>query len=845
MSRIIPEDIELPRGLMGKEVNICLLQLKSPFFDELSPTKIGHQKVFGWEIHQDNNQEQTKTTQRITRVQNIVESVSNKKLFPGRIDIIVFPEYSLGIDCLSILQEFSKTRKTIVIAGYYNHETRKSSVMISVPNGDNINVYHQEKLTISKGESDFVEHSDSDSIYYRFKWINEINGVETEFYFQVFICLDFLSYSLDLISKETPGLIIVPMNSRKIEEFYGLSSYIIRSNKGLKSLAVALCNGTDILHQNGLNICGLTQIVGPSNSPLAFVNQYVEGGILSTINLATAIVNPTRISEESHVVSSQVKFIIEHDGKVLTKNKTDEKYLLVNPNVLIKDLGLHKIYTLFVADNYYSFRTHLIENCFPIQCNGIFGAYDLLMQAYEESWDYFELRLMYYLEDQYEQIVKERTPEYYEITDVIKFRGEILATITSTEYVTIDTYNGIHAYLADHLEHIRRIMLNEEVPANIMKDLLKRKVIREVVSKSDISPNEKQAGMEEYLLLVFLLPRINTDERMVVSTFQNEVLEKLLIDSRIRTIEFCKDGGSNGAKTCKGTYIFHVVGRLDDLKEIIINKIHKLLFVHKIKCGTRVIPAAEKISDDQYEALSETIIGQKNQKTILKVIKSLSAYPQPFCIKKLPFNTINDISFFVDKYGDHIEKAEKANRKNCCSPTTKGHLDVKKEFELNMYKFVHYICTTIRLDEPLGANVYNSFRVYCGPVYSDLGAKIEGFLSSCFDGIIDVINKSDNKDSYEKNFKQRGINLNKNTSVSGDFLKAISIWNTSIADSENIIGDNTFTADLKKLNGFVKFRNYYSHAFKKDMVGDLSISSFAKDTLTNAIIAVSFLQNYQ
>lgn len=843
MLEVKREDIELPVDLLGKEINVCLLQLKSPFFDELSPVKIGNQKIFAWDVKESDGKSNNTYTRK-DRVDNLLKTLSDKKIINQQIHILVFPEYAIDYECINIINEFSKTNKTIVIAGLYKHETRKSTAIVTIPSSNHVITYTQEKISIAVEESDYIDHSVLNNKNFRFIWNTiDSNGKKNQFFFQIFICLDFLSHSLELLDRNIPGLVIVPMNSSKCDDFYGLSSYIMRSPSGFRSLAVALCNGTDLLHQNAINACGLTQFVGPSSSTLGKVNQYIEGGIISSLNLGTAITKPTRTSEMSYVISSQSKFTIGIDGKILQKEKIDEKYLLVNPNVLINDLGLHKIYTLFVANNYYKFRTHLKNSCFPIKCNGIYGAYDILMQAYEENWDFFDQRLNYYLEDEYEQITKERQPEYYEITDVIKFRGKILSKITSTEYIPLDNFDGMHGYLIDHLSYIRDIMLDQEVPKNIVKDLLKKKILSEVESRSDLSRNEKQVGMEEYLLLLFLLPGVNTDERMVVSTFQSKVLQNLIEDSRVRTVEFCKDGGSNGARTCKGTYIFHIVGRLDDLKDIIINKIHKLLYENNIKCGTRVIPAAELITDDKYEALNETIIGQKYQKTILKVIKALSSYPQPFCIKKLPIDIIKDISFFVNNYGEYVEKGINKSTQ-CCSSVEMGRLDVKKEFELNLYKFVHYICTTIMATDKLTEIAYDNFRVYCGPIYNDMGPKIESFLVSITNEIYSIIDKSSNKEEYLEGFKKRGVVLNKSTTVAGDHLKIIGIWNSSIACSEHKCEDDSLISDLKKLNGFIKYRNFYAHAFEKKFVGDIMVNDFSRETLLHAISAINIINKY-
>lgn len=831
------ETVNLPSGILKEEITVCTVQLKSPFPDEINPIKVGTQTYFGWRRREKGD----KQISRRERIANLLTDLSARNKIERRVDILIFPEYSLEKESLEDLEKYAVNNRSIAIGGYYDDDQRRSVAAIFVPSDNGVQRYNQPRFTVSRLDADCISHDiDPKASFLRFLWTPEGNKKKEriEHFLQIFVCLDFISLGIFKIDMSMPGLVVVPMLSPIIDEFFGISSALIRSIEGFRSIAVALCNSVDISGSKESFACGKTQVVGPSTNPFYSLRQLKEGGIVSTLKLGNALTIPTRTSSSPYVISSQIKFSIDSQGMIEEQAIVEDYYLFVNPNALISILGLHKIYSLFCTDNYYNFRSFVQNRYFPIKSNGIYGTFDILMQGYEETWDFFDQRLTYYLEEQYTALKRQRTPEHFEITHVVKFRGIKLMEISEQEFTSIFDYKGLHDYIADHLRELRDIMNRKIISEELKQELIARNVIFKADCDSDITPEEKEEGNEEYLVFVFLRPyNIHIDEKTLVQVFHNRILKPLINDNRVRTIEFCMEGGAEGAKRFTGSYILHIVGKLDDLKDIIIKRIHKPLYENGVQCGTRVIPTAESISTELFEPLSETIIGQKNRPTVLKIIKSLVGQSDPFIIKKLTSNDIEGIASFHNNYENYIN--------GVTQPTDKSSMDLKKQYESNMYNFIYCISNYLISEENLTPTNYDYLTAYCSPVFSHLATKIEQILKDDVEKIKKVVyDESFNTLKYLDKLTNRGIDLEKGTSILGDLIDTIIKWNTKIAKDSHIIGDKPYTGDVLRLNEFVNYRNKYIHAPDSEKAQKITAATFANESLIAASVAIKFISKY-
>jgi hypothetical protein len=142
-----------------------------------------------------------------------------------------------------------------------------------------------------------------------------------------------------------------------------------------------------------------------------------------------------------------------------------------------------------------------------------------------------------------------------------------------------------------------------------------------------------------------------------IKIFNDTIVRKFIADDRIKTIEFCENGGVGNLE--KAHYVLHVVGNLKILREIIIDTIHKDLSMAGVKCGTRVIPPAEHLSTNEYPSLSETNTNVWERTKIKDMISYNIAEDDPFLIKRLAeaeLKQICNIYEYIIKLCDYKER---------------------------------------------------------------------------------------------------------------------------------------------------------------------------------------------
>lgn len=754
-----------------------------------------------------------------------------------KINVLVFPEYAIEKNTLNLFEEFSQKHKTIVVVGYYDDEERQSIGDILVPAPDGIRHYKQYKLYSSIHDKQFLSNvKDENKKYYRFVWQPEKSKEEQNF-IHIFVCIDFLRNAVEVVDTTMAGLIICPMCTPKIDAFYGLSEYFMRAAEGYNSIVTSLSNSTDIsLHQNGIKACGESRIVGPyGEKQLPILDYLYESGILARVKLNSALTIPTRI-ESDEVISVVNKFFIESDGKIKDLNNLNKNTTIaINPNVIISGLGLRRIYVFYNAKDYYDFSQYVKRIYLPMQCHGIFGVYDVLFQGYEENWDFFELRLMSYIGPKYDSNLKsndKRLPEHYEITEVWKFRGrELIKTSGNKKCWTCDFDEFYSGYLENNLKNIRNIYLGNNVDAKIKAEFENKGIVFEVDRDSDITYEEKKIGLEEYLVFLFLYPSGSKETTQVMMEFQESILPTLMKDNRIRTIEFSSEQGS-GITYPKGTYILHVVGKLDDLRKIILDYIHGPLYEKKISCGTRVVPTAEPLSKEEYLSLNETMLNDPALRYTVHDIIYYLKYSNRFIIKQLPIDIIKKVARFYTLYKSYVKS------------TAKSQVQINEPLD-QLDQFIYGFCDAYINQGRLTEEIFETLRGRCAGTYNSIAIQIEATLTKARENILSKIDKLDDdiKKQYRATLKNENLFTNIKQTILGTLAMEIYKWNTKIAKKEHRILDDGFTEAVGKLQSVAYYRNYFSHAFRETSeLENRKTSEFANELLNNIITAFNFLK---
>lgn len=212
--------------LRNSKLTIAIVQIEGPLPNGKHQSPISNRDTLVWKSSTD-------IKQRVTKVGDILDSLNQ---IPDKIDIVVFPEYSIPVEnALPSLQRKANQYKQIIIAGsdnIYHSDTNKiyNKCPIIIPGrAEPIWVL---KRKLSQWEHGLVDEPGQSSIP-----ILTWEADSRTFWLSVYICLDF-ELARDEIRKGG-GIIIVPMCSRDINSFYGWADNALRLENGT---ATILCN---------------------------------------------------------------------------------------------------------------------------------------------------------------------------------------------------------------------------------------------------------------------------------------------------------------------------------------------------------------------------------------------------------------------------------------------------------------------------------------------------------------------------------------------------------------------------------------------------------------------------
>ena len=570
-----------------------------------------------------------------------LENINEKR--KTKINIVVFPEYCIPLEIEKSIRDFVNSTKIIVIGNYYNVNERSSTSYIYLPKGwCKQELYECKKITISDYDKEVLSKVNQKKVL-KFWWKPE--NKEKHAYFQILTCKDYLYFtSIEGIKKypncidmNNAGIIFVPMSTPEIMPFEQKASSILREVNiefGAKSVVSVLCNATDLVnHHKGEGICGQTQFVSPID-----LNRYekivlargFEGCLLAEINPFKTIIKPTPTNESPNsVVYSIVKYRLDKNYFLIPEDvqKIMHSGVIINPYIF-EYFGLKKIYALMVINDYKKLKDNLKDlpakyYDMSVGVHGIYGYHDILIQSYEQISDkhakkVIELRLWPLIKN--EKSFDRNFFGYSIVQKPIKIQGIRLDKIESIE-------NEYCPYIYNIRDNFRKIISGKEVNLDEIDDLVEKSIcLRTPYDLSDISENEINQNKLEFLILIEVK---STDEHSstedIKQIFVNELLENVLDDERVRTVEQIQ---SSGEAFVRANFILHIVGKLKDLNEILIGKIYGHCN-EQFVCKTQVILPAEKILTNKYPVFLEESVDSFTEKQAIEIMFNCKNYLTP------------------------------------------------------------------------------------------------------------------------------------------------------------------------------------------------------------------------
>ena len=808
------KEINIEGILDGREdLNICSLQLYSPFPSSLQVSEAMGNKILSWKP-KGLKENKLKINTILANLEKIMAS--------RKIDILVFPEYCGDITFKNDIKDFSHKHNTIIVFNYYLPDSRSNISNIIFPDGQEFSQY---KLNPSEYDREFLSAVDEpNKITYKFNWNSRLG----KSYFQVLTCFDFLSLSLETVDYESPGIIIVPMSSSEINEFEGLSSYIIRKGSACDiNRAIVLTNSvTDrkfiTKKKDFKGFCGFSQIVAHNKLRIK-LPRFQESALIATVNPSNTSVNPTPIDRENSAVYGEISYNIDSQGIFSEFKVVNSKGYAINPNV-IRYLNLQKFYVFYKVDKYNKAKFALQKT--TLGCSGVFGVHDLLIKSYEEQFEFLDIRISHQLGRKKELL---HYAQHYIIDEIFKFRGEILCSDTGG-FDHLKT-PGLADYMSKNKELIRKLLIGQDLKFDCEEDLVSKGILLTGTGESDITSFDKNEGKEEYL--VFILFEEKDFELLAknVQKFKSHILPILISDPRIRTIEF--SGANISSPTRNGCCICHLVGYLDDIREVVLCDLHHNMCQYEIEYGTRLVPIAETLSKNKYNSIIETSINDLDTRdTVLELLHYMKDYPDVFIIKKLPHDVLNDICKIFIEFKSWILETDGIN----------GEFgQTKRRLLHNVDEFIYgFSYELIMRDDPSydqdvfpdhsARFVHQIYKILEKILYSKI-IKLADEIGR--DKFLELVNSERCKDK-----KEGLLNFSFNQTTLGKTTKLISCWNNKFYKDHGYIASDSFHLDCNRLQGFTNFRNNLSHT---DIDKPEKINS---SVLSEVLKAICFIRKY-
>lgn len=255
-------------------------------------------------------------------------------------------EYTVPLNCLPMLKEFSDGNDVIIVAGTdqvrdpsEEEKYRKNVCPVIIPNKE---IYFVEKENPSDMEKNIVEKGDSEKSTLKLHWTYNQKNMSL----QIFICLDYLE-NIDEIDKDRPGGIIVPMCSTKTTSFEGYVDYNIRRGGGK---FIILANAITLNKREKLIMKGRSAIYGAIEdrddiNAIISLNNGVEGVLIAELNFS----NPF-ITKPSGILEPPVTFTRKYK---IAFNEIRECYELkpVEPSTKIEKAGIINPYMFYNIHN--------------------------------------------------------------------------------------------------------------------------------------------------------------------------------------------------------------------------------------------------------------------------------------------------------------------------------------------------------------------------------------------------------------------------------------------------------------------------------------------------------------
>jgi len=796
------KDVVLSSNVLGKKVTLCLLQLRSPFFHEANIMYGVQYPIIEWFRDQH--------IEREDRLKTCLESVSR---FDRHINVLVLPEFSLSKAMVSIITQFAAKNSCVVIGNYYDAGSRTSESFVAAPDKEGPRLVTAPKSKRSKFETDILaETASSDAAFLRVRWSAE----GKDYSLLVLTCMDFLQWPDLPEDPKDSDVLVSPMCSPNMDLFLSTAQNAIRWHSPVKrpmrSRVCVLCNTVE-LQPGGLNTCGGSTIIGPKYGATPILPARREAGLVVDIDCEELLTVPTPITGQDAVVEAPAIFLLDDQWRVswTPQRANIPSDIALHPNVLGR-LGLSRFYQFATVKHYWKIRDQF--RGISVGCCGVYGFQDILLQSFEESPEFIELRLKADLPPLIMRDLGLREEHCLRVKGVLKYRGRCFVgerqSGEKASYYGLDKLRHLdREHIVQMLEPLQHYLEGQPLKDLAKNDLVEKGVLIEGLGSSDLTLEDLEQKKNEFLVFVEL--SAPEGDKCPARLFEEKVIEtEILTDQRVRTIEMCESVFPIAAGFLRANYIFHIVGYLNDLSDIVLHKIHKTLGDSEVACRTRVVPVAESLSQRIYTSVSESIVEDDvGREWIIEIISENITERLPFLVKRLDSDALNRVFSIWRRAASWLSMLQEKPMEP----------SVIKEIRHQLARCIYSIswCLHIQNDLTVSDSLYFHLSNFCGPFYKEIAGKIESFLKNLV-----AQKKSQHGEAFagrmEKAWKD-GTKKGERSSFSdisrislGQLIQSVIYWNDGSRDGD-YIGHEGMHQRLKRLQsyGIADFRDCFAH----------------------------------
>lgn len=811
-------DIDLPHGLLGANIGVCVVQLRSPFFEETYRDHFNGQAIFSY-LRGDKPYDYYE--RRLARIDNLLQDISNMLL---DINIIVFPEYCLDramIEDLK-LRELSLKGNVIIVGNFYAKEDRKSTTFVIVPDSKQgaASVHYEIKQDASTHDAPYLTRTqdlpDNERYVLRFWWSAKTSSGNQKAFLQILTCIDFPHLARRdkfdkkgkrLVEVNSHGIILVPScTPTGIAEWHGTAEQLLRdAEDNKKTIVTVFCNCVDLPKQRGINTCGQSQLVTVADDMPQVIDGRREAILFCRLEPFDVVLKKTPATGPNRILFDSKLMAVNDDGKLqegsATSARRANRGVTVNP-LAFDRLNLSMIYMLFRLDNYYSHKNHLMNA--DIGTHGVFGFHDVLCKSLEEQGDSIENGSYVYqrLKKTSRMLADSiKNPYLMKVKRRVKHHGVVLANTDANKQQTllypIDSAINVKTYLTE----IQKVRAGQEISPERRETLLKNHILLRVdagLEQSDVSPEEPD--YEEYLVFVTVTEN--------AALFEQRLLPHLQSNPFVRTIEEITE--STKGDTTRGYefethWVLHVVGTIEKLRETVVETVHKEASEYGLKLATRVILPAQLLSLNKSPVLYENILTRHEDRTIIKSYISgflQAGYPDPFAIRRLHEETTDKLIIFYRNSEEFIDGS-------LLVAETKARMKIRRD------DFAYGLARTLSWP-PFGENGavgrheadLTPFQEYCKSFYcDDLAKAIEKACTTLTRGHADKVGMgvflgllnaemrvSENRDGKRTTYSEKALF---STSDLGDHIQMAALWNRACEHIEKLCKDDPEVAKMR------------------------------------------------